>query len=349
MSGGVDSSVAAALLKGRGYQVIGLTMRLYDAPEGEESGCCSPEDIYDARAVADHLGIPFYVINFKAQFKRDVMEYFVNSYLSGRTPNPCVLCNAKLKFELLLRRARELQAQYLATGHYARVEFCSARGCFVLKKARDLSRDQSYFLFTMTQEQLSRCLFPLGGLTKDEVRKMAKGLGLKVADKPDSQEVCFVPGGDYAEFIRQRLNGSIPHAGEIVDRQGNILGVHQGVYAYTVGQRRGLNIGSKERYFVLGIDAGKNRVIVGKEEELYSPSLIASGVNWTSGPPEGKIMAEVRIRYRHRGAEAVITPQGDGKVKVDFSIPQKSITPGQAVVFYRGDEVLGGGWIETSL
>lgn len=354
MSGGVDSSVAAALLSQQGYEVIGLTMRLFDlaTEEGRTNGqgCCSPEDIYYARTVAANLGIPFYVLNFKAPFEREVVHYFVQSYLGGRTPNPCVVCNQRLKFELLMRRARELDASYLATGHYARIERLPGNSQYLLKKAADLSKDQSYFLFTMTQDQLAMTLFPLGELNKKEVRALASRLGLKVANKAESQEVCFIPDGNYADFIHARRDGQGLGSGDIVNGKGELLGRHQGIWNFTVGQRKGLKLTSKRPLYVLGLDAAHNSVIVGPEDELYCHGFTVSGLNWILLPEKEKgFKAQVKIRYRHEEAEAYIYELGEGKARVEFSSPQKAVTPGQAAVFYQDGIVLGGGWIEEVL
>ncbi|MDI6756079.1 MAG: tRNA 2-thiouridine(34) synthase MnmA [Thermodesulfobacteriota bacterium] len=352
MSGGVDSSTAAALLKNEGYEVIGLTMHLWERKQddqGDFGRCCSPEDVRDARRVADQIGIPHYVINLRQAFEEEVVDYFVDEYSRGRTPNPCIRCNERIKFRLLLKKAEELGAKALATGHYARIELAPLTKRYLLKRGKDRNKDQSYFLFSMTQEQMARVLFPLGEKTKEEVRQQAGELGLRVAKKAESQEVCFIPDDNYRGFVEDRKGKELSRPGEIVNRQGKILGFHRGLYSYTIGQRRGLGIAGPHPYYVLALDTGKNRVVAGKKEELLANGLIAARVNWISfARPEGKMEASVQIRYRHPGAPALIVPLGEGKVKVDFIIPQKSVTPGQAVVFYRGDEVLGGGWIEEA-
>lgn len=349
MSGGVDSSTAAGLLKERGYDVIGVSMHLWDYTDGERDrfgSCCTLEDIYDARGVAYALGIPHYVLNMEDVFTKEVVDYFVDTYLKGETPNPCLKCNQVLKFDVLLRKAMALGADYLATGHYARVEYDGERDRYLLLKGRDEKKDQSYFLFTLTQRQLSRVIFPLGDLTKADVRAMAKRLGLKVAEKGESQEICFVEA-DYPTFISRRI--SMDMEGEIVDGGGNIIGRHNGLFRYTIGQRKGLGVAKGEPLYVLEIDRANNRLIVGPEARLFSKGLIARDVNWIgvsslSSPME----VETKVRYRHHPAGSIITPIRDNMVEVLFKEPQRAITPGQAVVFYRGDEVLGGGWIEKT-
>jgi tRNA-specific 2-thiouridylase len=358
MSGGVDSSTTAAILKAEGYEVIGLTMHVWDPTQdgkGDFGRCCSPEDIYDARRVADQLGIPHYVINLRKPFESEVVDYFVDEYLKGRTPNPCVLCNERIKFGLLLRKAEELGAKALATGHYARIDLGSVGeknepGRYLLRRGRDRGKDQSYFLFSMTQEQLSKVLFPLGEKSKAEVRQQAQGLGLRVAQKSESQEVCFIPDDDYRSFVEKRKGREISKPGEIVNRQGKVLGLHRGLHSYTIGQRRGLGIAAPLPHYVLALDMEGNRVVAGTDEELMTNGLVAGRVNWISFPRlEKKMEAQVQIRYRHPGAPAVVAPLEEGRVGVEFKTPQRSVTPGQAAVFYRGDEVLGGGWIEKAL
>ncbi|HBR16676.1 MAG: tRNA 2-thiouridine(34) synthase MnmA [Deltaproteobacteria bacterium RIFCSPLOWO2_12_FULL_43_16] len=357
MSGGVDSSVAAALLREQGYDVIGISMQLWDYTEGERDrfgSCCSLDDLYDARRVADKLNIPFYVVNFEEAFSKAVVDYFVDGYLKGETPNPCLKCNQILKFEVLLKRALELDADFLATGHYSRVKYDEKRKRYLLLRGKDASKDQSYFLFTMTQKQLSKIIFPLGDLTKIDVRRLAQKYGLNVAEKKDSQEICFAPE-DYPSFIAKYAgnradNGSsykLEPAGEIVDLNGNILGAHKGLYKYTIGQRKGLGVTRGEPLYVLKIDAKNNQLVVGPEDDLFSKGLIAKEAHWIGIPfPDSPLDVIARIRYRHKGIEAKVAPLDDNRVEVRFERPEKSVTPGQAVVFYKGDEVIGGGWIE---
>lgn len=350
MSGGVDSSVAAALLKEQGCEVIGMTMQIWDyssfaAEKGETFGtCCSLDDVHDARRVADSLNIPFYVVNFEKEFDKKVIDKFCDDYFSGRTPNPCVLCNQVLKFETLLRRARELEADYLVTGHYARIVHEDDR--YSLRKGRDHAKDQSYFLFTLTQQQMQFIRFPLGDLAKEEVRSHAARLGLRVAEKPESQDICFVPDGDYVRFLEeQRGTGSMD--GEIVHVDGQVLGRHQGTYRYTIGQRRGLGLSWPEPLYVVAIDAPNRRVVVGEKQHLSVEHCRVQNLNWMIPAPNEAFKAACRIRYRHKEVPASITPREDGSIDVRFDDPQQGVTPGQAAVFYDGDRVLGGGWIDT--
>ncbi|HKL25995.1 MAG TPA: tRNA 2-thiouridine(34) synthase MnmA [Desulfuromonadales bacterium] len=348
MSGGVDSSVTAALLQENGCEVIGLTMQIWDYSQftgehGEAFGtCCSLDDVHDARRVAEGLGIPFYVVNFEKEFQDKVIDRFCRDYFSGRTPNPCVLCNQVLKFETLLRRARELEADYLATGHYARILRHEDR--YSLHKGRDADKDQSYFLFTLTQEQMNSVRFPLGGMTKEEVREHALRLGLRVAEKAESQDICFVPDGDYVRFLEEqcgagRMNGEIMHV------SGEILGRHAGTYRYTIGQRRGLGLSWPEPLYVIAIDAETRRVYVGEKPYLDTPACRVTDLNWLVPPPSAAFRTACRIRYRHQEVPATVLPCQEG-VEVQFDTPQRGVTPGQAAVFYDGDRVLGGGWIE---
>jgi len=358
MSGGVDSSTAAALLREAGHEIIGFTMQLWDQRRNlvlDENGeplpsrCCSLDDVYDARRVAQQLGFPFYVLNLERDFERAVVQPFVQSYLSGETPIPCVACNSRLKFASLDRLAHSLGCERVATGHYARIVRDDETGRYKLLRGRDRHKDQSYFLWELTQQQLARAIFPLGDLTKEEVRAAARRFGLTVAEKAESQEICFVPDGDYAGFIDRYLEaegGERPPVGEIISTSGEVLGTHKGIHNYTVGQRRGLGIAHGRPLYVVAIDAERNRVIVGESEDLLSREFSAAGVNWVAcDEPTVPVRAEVRVRYRHEAAPATIEVTGEGRARVRFDEPQRAITPGQATVFYRGDEVLGGGWI----
>ena len=347
MSGGVDSSLAACLLKERAFDVIGATMRIWKEGEGAKSlyGCCGAADVEDARHVAQQIGIPFYVLNLAEEFERDVIQYFCEEYARGKTPNPCILCNEKVKFGSLLRKARELGADYLSTGHYARVEWDGATKRYILKKGIDRRKDQSYVLFSLSQDQLSRSLFPLGEYRKEEVRQKALQLGLRVHNKPESQEVCFIHDTSYHPFLQERLKEAI-EPGPIIDRKGSVLGRHKGIPFYTIGQRRGLGLAGGKPLYVIGIDRGKNTVMVGEENEVYSDTFFVESVNWISSERmSASIPAWVKIRYNHPGGEAILFPEADGRVKVQFRSPHKAITPGQAAVFYDGETVLGGGWI----
>jgi tRNA-uridine 2-sulfurtransferase len=360
MSGGVDSSAAAAILKEQGHDLVGFTMQLWNQRRGisvDENGeplpsrCCSLDDVYDARRVAEGLGFPFYVLNLESEFERDVVQPFVASYLSGETPIPCVACNSRLKFASLDRLAASLDCEKVATGHYARGEFDEAANRYRLLRGRDPQKDQSYFLWELTQDQLSRALFPLGEMSKPDAREAARRSDLSVADKAESQEICFVPDGDYAGFIDRYLEAEgqaerLPGMGEIVTTDGRVIGTHAGLHHYTIGQRRGLGIADTQPLYVVKIESAKNRIVAGYQEELLRDSFIAAGVNWIAFDyPAEPIQADVRIRYRHTAAPAIITPLGDNRVRVNFVVPQRAITPGQATVFYCEDMVLGGGWI----
>jgi tRNA-uridine 2-sulfurtransferase len=360
MSGGVDSSAAAAILKEQGHDLIGFTMQLWNQRRGisvDENGdpvpsrCCSLDDVYDARRVAEELGFPFYVLNLEREFERDVVQPFVASYLNGETPIPCVSCNSRLKFASLDRLAASLGCDKVATGHYARVEYDEASNRYRLFRGRNLQKDQSYFLWELTQDQLSRSMFPLGEMSKPEVRDVAREHNLAVAEKSESQEICFVPDGNYSAFIDRYLVAEdsvdrLPGKGEIINVNGEVMGHHAGIHHYTVGQRRGIGIAGKQPLYVINIDAPKNQVVVGNQDDLLGREFTAAGVNWIAfdGLSE-PLRAEVRVRYRHTAASATITAQDGNRVSVMFDEPQRAITPGQATVFYRGDEVLGGGWI----
>jgi tRNA-specific 2-thiouridylase len=348
MSGGVDSSVAAALLAEQGHDVIGLSMQLYDQ-SGEHAfgSCCSLDDLYDARRVAAAIDIPHYILNFEKQFNDRVVSNFVREYTAGRTPLPCAHCNSDLKFTTLLDRAGGFGADAVATGHYARVEL-SARGTYQLKRGVDASKDQSYFLFSLTQDQLARAIFPVGDRPKDAVRAYARRLNLPVAAKPDSQEICFIPDHDYATFVTKQSTDA-PAAGEVVDEAGRVLAQHTGIHRFTVGQRKGLGLSSSPSgapMYVLALRPDARQVVVGPKASLERTTLIASGVNWIEGVPGGSIRAAVQIRHRHPAAPATVRSVGDGRADVVFDAPQLAVTPGQAAVFYDGDRVLGGGWID---
>jgi tRNA-specific 2-thiouridylase len=349
MSGGVDSSVAAAVLAREGHDVIGLSMQLYDHSERADGqvrfgSCCTIDDLYDARRVAARIGIPHYIVNFEREFSEHVVSNFVREYTAGRTPIPCVHCNGDLKFATLAERAQAFEADFVATGHYARVSRDEASGTFALRRGVDASKDQSYFLFTLTQEQLAHAMFPVGDLEKTSVRACARELGLPVSDKPDSHEICFVPDGDHASFLERQ--GAAVAAGTIRTTDGAIVGQHEGVHHYTVGQRKGLGLSSPVRLYVVGIDAEERTVTVGPREALERVTLDAAGVNWIAGsPPLSGTRVTAQIRYRHREAAASLEPGADATVRVTFDEPQYAVAPGQAVVFYDGDSVVGGGWI----
>ncbi len=359
MSGGVDSSTVAAMLRAEGHNVVGLTMQLWNQrrlagkegmPESVQGRRCSLDDVYDARRVAQQIGIPYYVVNHEERFERDVIRPFVEEYVSGRTPIPCSLCNNHLKFDQLLIVAQQIGASRVATGHYARVAFDDARGRWLLKRPADSSKDQTYFLFGLTQEQLGRTIFPLGEMTKPEVRELARHHGLALAEKPDSQEICFVPGGDYKRFIDAYLaeqGEALPEtAGDLVTTNGEVIGEHSGIHNFTVGQRKGLGVAMGSPLYVIQISGANKQVIVGGEENLYSRTLRARRVNLIAVDDLREPMrASVKIRHRHEPAPAMIEKSGADEILVTFDEPQRAITPGQAAVFYDGEIVVGGGWI----
>ena len=360
MSGGVDSSTVAAMLRQQGHRIVGLTMQLWNQrrlagregmPEEVQGRCCSVDDVYDARRVAETLDIPYYVVNHQERFERDVVRPFVGEYLSGRTPVPCSLCNNHLKFDEFLLFARQIGAEKIATGHYARNEYCPRRGRWILKRPADLAKDQTYFLFGLTQEQLSRTLFPLGEMCKPEVRQTARQLGLKVlAEKPDSQEICFVPGGDYKKFLEAYLNEQgeeFPDtSGELVTSSGEVVGRHSGIHNFTVGQRKGLGMATGHPLYVLEIRGDRRQVVVGGNDELLSRDMRVKDANWISiAGLSAPMRVQAKIRHRHEAAWATIEPGDGDEVRVTFDAPQRAITPGQASIFFDGDEVVGGGWI----
>jgi len=372
MSGGVDSSTAAALLKGQGHELVGFSMQLWNqrrinvGPDGEPlpSRCCSLDDLYDARTVATKLGFPFYVVNLEDEFERDVVRPFVANYLEGLTPSPCVACNSFLKFDKLVELARNVDAVKVATGHYARVRKDEKSGRWLLLRAVNRAKDQSYFLFELNQEQLGYAHFPLGEMTKDEVRAIAAAAGLPTAHKPESQEICFIPDGNYARFIERyieegstgkelpvlndakNLETAVPEPGEIVTTAGEVLGIHQGIHRYTVGQRKGLGISAADPLYVVQVDAKNNRVVVGGRDDLLRREMVVRRVNWIAFEELTEpVRVEVRIRSRAEEAPAVLSRLHDGSVLVAFDEPQRAVTPGQAAVFYDGEIVVGGGWI----
>lgn len=348
MSGGVDSSVAAYLLKKAGYEVIGVTMQIWQEEKEctleENGGCCGLSAVEDARRVAESLQIPYYVMNFRNEFQKNVIDYFANEYLNGRTPNPCIACNRYVKWESLLTRSMEIGADYIATGHYARIEKLD-NGRYALKQSVTAAKDQTYALYNLTQAQLARTLMPVGDYTKDRVREIAEEIGLKVANKPDSQEICFVPDQDYAGFIESYTKTKVP-TGNFVDKEGNILGKHQGITHYTVGQRKGLGIALGRPAFVTEIRTKTNEVVIGTNEDVFSDRLVANRLNAMSVPEfEDGMEFMAKVRYNHKGAKCHIKMQSKDQAEIIFEEPQRAITPGQAVVLYDGDYVAGGGTI----
>ncbi len=361
MSGGVDSSSAAALLKEQGHELVGFTMQLWNQRRGisvDENGdplpsrCCSLDDVYDARRVAETLGMPFYVLNLEKDFERDVVEPFVQSYLSGETPIPCVACNSRLKFASLDKMAITLGCDKVATGHYARVEYDEKANRYRLFRGRNHWKDQSYFLWELNQDQLSRSWFPLGEMLKSEVRDIAREANLYTAEKQESQEICFVPDGNYSGFIDRYLEhenrlDELPEGGEIVNTKGEKIGEHTGIHRYTIGQRRGLGIAHEKPLYVVQIERARNQIIAGEKEELDCLEFTAKGVNWVAfDAPDEPVRAEVKVRYRHDPANATIYALPENRARIVFDQPQRAITPGQATIFYDGEEVVGGGWIE---
>jgi tRNA-specific 2-thiouridylase len=351
MSGGVDSSVAAALLADQGHEVIGVSMQLYDFSRQTDGSrrvgsCCTLDDLHDARRVAAAINIPHYILNFERQFEAQVVSNFVSEYASGRTPLPCARCNSDLKFSTLLERARGLGADRVATGHYARVERDGATGRPLLRRGIDPAKDQSYFLFSLTREQLACALFPVGDQPKDAVREYARSRGLPVADKPDSQEICFIPDHDYARFVTARSPEAGAASGAIVDETGRVLGRHEGVHRFTIGQRKGLGVSSGTPLYVLALNPADQQVVVGKKGALERTSLTASGVNWLSEEPSRPLRVTAQIRHRHPPAHATVRSLGDRRAEIVFDTAQIAVTPGQAVVLYQADVVVGGGWID---
>lgn len=360
MSGGVDSSAAAALLKEQGHELVGFTMQLWNQRRGvsvDENGdplpsrCCSLDDVYDARRVAESLGFPFYVLNLEREFEESVVEPFIQSYLAGETPIPCVACNSRLKFASLDKMAISLGCEKVATGHYARVEFDESTNRYRLFRGRNHGKDQSYFLWELTQDQLSRSYFPLGEMQKEEVRDIARDANLYTAEKQESQEICFVPDGKYSEFIDRYLehegrSTEAPAGGEIVNTAGETVGTHTGIHRYTVGQRRGIGIAHEKPLYVVQIERAKNQIVVGDADDLDSIEFTAKGVNWVAfDEPAEPVRANVKVRYRHEPAPATIHALPDARARIVFDEPQRAITPGQATIFYDGEEVVGGGWI----
>jgi len=348
MSGGVDSSVAAALLKKQGHEVIGIHMKLFNSPiyENRNRSCCSFDESMDARSICYRLGIPFYVIDYQKEFREMVIDYFVKDYAMGQTPNPCVMCNKKIKNDLLLKKVDELDCDYLATGHYARIFHNKKEGSVQLARAKDLKKDQTYFLYGIKNIDIKRILFPLENKTKVNVRNLARKLNLITANKPDSQEICFVKK-DYKTFLKQEFLEK-PKPGEFVSQSGKVLGKHNGIPFYTIGQRRGIGLTSKTPFFVVRIDSENNRIVLGRENDLYSQNIHVSDVNWVSIlPPDKPIRVNAKIRNMHEGSIATIFPNSKSQVRIEFEVPQRAVTPGQSAVFYQNNILLGGGRINN--
>jgi len=352
MSGGVDSSVAAAMLADQGHDVIGVSMQLYDQREGDGTrfgSCCTLDDLHDARRAAAAIGIPHYIMNFERQFEEHVVRNFVDEYVNGRTPIPCSHCNSDLKFSTLLTRAASFEADSLATGHYARVERDPATQRYLLKRGLDPAKDQFYFLFSLTQHQLARAAFPVGHLDKAAVRDYARAKGLAVADKPDSREICFIPDGNYAAFVERKTAGDAARDGVLVNAAGDVVGHHGGVHRFTVGQRKGLGLSAPLPLYVVDINARTNTVTVGSRQDLDKTTAVVGQLNWISGEaPAGPLRVSAQIRYKHQPAIATLTASADGTATLRFDTAQPAITPGQAAVFYDGDVVIGGGWIDRA-
>ena len=347
MSGGVDSSVAAGIMKERGFDAVGVSLQLWNHSNADSrfGTCCSLDDLADARRVAERVGIPYYILNMEKKFKEEVVDYFISEYMQARTPIPCTMCNQKLKFEELIHKAEAFGVKRIATGHYASI-VKHPSGRLMVRRGRDRFKDQSYFLFNLSQEQLSRLEFPLGDMDKKEVRERARQLGLNVAEKAESHEVCFIPDNDYPRFIAKQLNGQALKEGDIVNSQGEVLGKHPGYPAFTIGQRKGLNLGGlKEPHFVTHIDPVNNRITIGLKHELSKQDCTVGQVNWNLDVT-GPLRAEVQIRYRHHAIASTVTPLDGSRAKVEFDEPQISIAPGQSAVFYQDDCVIGGGWLE---
>ena len=353
MSGGVDSSVAAALLKEQGYDVIGVTMKLFSLPKDyctseDLRSCCGWKATEDAHSVAISLGISHYVVDFRNKFEKSVITNFCGEYSKGRTPNPCIRCNQYIKFDFLMKKLKAFGADYLATGHHARIEYNTQSKRYLLKKGKDKKKDQSYFLYPLTQEQLSRILMPIGNFTKEEVREKAQKLGLSVAQRHESQEICFIPDNDYVRFLREKIPKAF-RSGPIVDIKNQVLGRHKGIAHFTIGQRKGMGIAASQALYVLSIQSDKDKIVIGPSDQLYEKTLLASRVNLISKDKITKpLNVKAKIRYKHKEAKAFLSPQDTGQILVEFEKPQRAITPGQSVVFYDKDVVVGGGIIDKS-